>query len=86
MIKILIANKELLTKKIEESGLKIGFLCEKLAVSREGFRKKIDGKIPFRTAEVFVLCSLLNISDEERLKIFYPKEQLEDCETEQKGE
>lgn len=72
MQKTLYVESGLLSKKIEESGLKIGFICEKLAISRQGFDKKLKGITPFRVPEVFVLCTLLNISDDEKPKIFYP--------------
>lgn len=66
-------NTELLDKKIEESGLKVSFIIEKLGLSHNGFYKKKNGITPFRAAEVYVLCDLLNISDEkEKNLIFIP--------------
>lgn len=75
MIKALYVDAELLDKKMSESGLKTGFICEQLGISRQGFAKKVKGITPFRASEVYVLCSLLLINSDERLKIFYPKEQ-----------
>lgn len=72
MVKTLYADTDALKEKISASGIKIGFLCEKLALSRQGFNKKINGKTAFKVAEVFVLCVLLSISDEEKEKIFLP--------------
>lgn len=65
-------DTQLLDKRIEESGLKVSFLIEKLGLSPNGFYKKKNGDTPFRTAEVYVLCDLLNISNEEKGKIFFP--------------
>lgn len=79
MGKALHIDKELLGVKIQESGLKIGFICEQLGMSRQGFWKKANGLTPFRVSEVFVLCSLLNISEEDKIKIFYPETQLVSC-------
>lgn len=75
MNKALNVDTEMLIKKIDESGLKKGYIVEKLGLSRYGFDKKVNGTTPFRVPEVFVLCTLLSINDDERSKIFYPKEQ-----------
>ena len=64
-------NTDLLDQRIEDSGLKIGFIIEKLGLSRTGFDKKRRGINKFRVAEVYVICDLLNLSDEERHSIFY---------------
>ena len=67
-------NTDLLDEYIEKSGLKIGFIVDKLGISRQAFDKKRKGKAAFRASEVFVLCNLLNISNEDdKNKIFYPK-------------
>ena len=66
-------NTQLLDEKIDKSGLKTNYIVEKLGISRNGFDKKRKGKITFRTSEIYVLCDLLRITDdEERDKIFYP--------------
>ena len=66
-------NTELLDKKIDESGLKVSFIIEKLGLSHNGFYKKKNGETPFRTSEVYVLCDLLKITDEgEKKLIFMP--------------
>ena len=72
----MLVNTDLLNEKIEQSGLRISFIVENLGISRQGFDLKRNGKIAFRLSEVFVLCSLLNITDkEEKGKIFYPVSQ-----------
>ena len=70
-------NSELLKEKVVNSGLKTGFIVEKLGLSRQGFYNKLNGYTPFTVPEVYVLCSLLSISDEDSIKIFYPKSNLE---------
>lgn len=66
--------KQLLDNKIESSGLKIGYIVEQLGISRNGFDKKRNGEIPFRKAEIYVLCDLLGITDDaEKKKIFREK-------------
>ena len=65
-------NTQLLDEKIEKSGLKISFITDKLGISSTGFSKKRKGIIPFKGAEIYVLCDLLRISEEEQPIIFYP--------------
>jgi len=60
----------LLEKYIEDSGLRTGFIINKLGISRQAFDKKRKGQISFRASEVYVLCSLLRIPDSEQPKIF----------------
>lgn len=64
-------NTQLLDMKIEESGLRIGYIIEKIGLSRNGFDKKRKGKTPFRIAEIYVLCDLLRLSDSEKSEIFF---------------
>lgn len=64
-------NTQLLDKRIEESGLKVGFIIEKLGLSRNGFDKKRKGKTPFRVAEMYVLGDLLKLSDADKSMIFF---------------
>ncbi|MCR5250439.1 MAG: toxin-antitoxin system, antitoxin component, Xre family protein [Lachnospiraceae bacterium] len=72
MANTLYVDTELLDEAIEKSGLKIDYLVSTLGISRAGFYQKRNGAIPFKAAEVFTLCSLLNITDDKH-KIFYPK-------------
>ena len=73
MAKALYVDQELLKKKIENSGLKTTFIIDKLGLSSQGYYNKVNGITPFKVPEVFVLCKLLSISDEDSIKIFYPK-------------
>ena len=65
-------NTLLLDEKIEQSGLRIGHIVEKIGLSRNGFDKKRKGKTPFRIAEIYVLSDLLGLSDAEKSAIFFP--------------
>lgn len=60
-----------LEKKIEESGLKISYITAKLGITRQALDYKKRNKRKFRTAEIYVLCDLLNIPEEERQAIFF---------------
>ena len=63
----------LLDRAIENSGLKISFICDTLGISRQAFDKKRKGQNCFRKSEVYVLCDILRITDDSmKAKIFYP--------------
>lgn len=64
-------NTQLLDDKIDKSGLRIGFIIEKLGLSRNGFDKKRKGKTPFRVAEIYVLSDLLKLSEDDQEDIFF---------------
>ena len=67
-------DKNLLTEKIKASGLKRGFIAEKLGTSYERLKKLIDGETPFKAHEIQKLCYLLNITDlQEKERIFFAK-------------
>ena len=62
----------LLRQAIDRSGLKIGYVAEKLNLSRFGFYKKLNGESPFNQYEIIALCKLLGINTlKEREKIFF---------------
>ena len=57
-------NTALLREKIDESGYKIG-------ITYQGFLKKINNESEFKASEIQGLKELLNLTDEERDKIFF---------------
>ena len=65
-------NTQLLDEYIAKSGLKIGYICEILGITRQAFGKKRRGIVPFKAAEIYVLCDYLHITDD-RDGIFLPK-------------
>jgi hypothetical protein len=73
MVKTLNIDSDLLKKAIERSGLKPSFIAEKLGVTRQALNNKINGKTAFRQSEVYVMCDLLRLSEEERIQIFFPE-------------
>ena len=64
-------NTQLLDDRIQQSGLRIGYIVETLGLSRNGFDKKRKGKTPFRAAEIYVLKDLLKLNDDDRDEIFF---------------
>lgn len=67
-------DTELLERKIIESGKKIGYLAEKLGISRQYFRMKCKNKADFTNRETDILCDELSITTlTEKEKIFFKK-------------
>lgn len=64
-------NTQLLDEKIEASGLKNSFIYEKLGISKTAYCKKKNNKTPFRLSEIYVICDLVKIPDEEKSSIFF---------------
>lgn len=76
-VKTLYVDFDLLNQKIKDAGYKKCYICECLGLSKQGFWKKLHGITPFRIVEVNFLCNLLNITVDERVKIFKPKVETE---------
>lgn len=55
-------NEELLEKKIKLSGKKIGYLSERLGISRQYFRMKCKNRADFTNRETDILCEELGIT------------------------
>jgi hypothetical protein len=70
LIKTQNVNAKLLDDYIEKSGLRISYLTEQLGISRQAFDMKRKSINAFRASEVFVLCNLLHITEEDKKQIF----------------
>lgn len=70
---------ELLNEYIDKSGLKLGYIIDKLGISRQAFDKKMKNVNRFRASEVYVLCDLLKISENDKPKIFLFEELQKDA-------
>nr|DAD79352.1 MAG TPA: Protein of unknown function (DUF739) [Myoviridae sp. ctNQr16] len=64
-------DSEALNKVIENSGLKLTFIARALKLSREGFYKKINNQTEFKASEIVKMQEILNLSNEQRDKIFF---------------
>lgn len=67
-------NTELLETYIKKSGFLIGYICEQLGVSRQAFARKRLGETQFRASEIYVLCDMLKIPEDDKQKIFLLKQ------------
>lgn len=66
-------DKIKLLQKIEESGLKRTFIAKELRVSDRALRDKINGATEFKNSEIIIMTSLLGLSEDEMLSVFFPK-------------
>lgn len=64
-------DSKLLTKAIEQSGLKKGFIAESLNLTAYGLQKKVLGETEFKASEIKALSALLGLSMEMKEKIFF---------------
>lgn len=60
----------MLNEYIKKSGYRMDYIVKTLGISRQAFDKKRKGDISFRAPEVYVLCDLLKIPEDEKPKIF----------------
>jgi DNA-binding phage protein len=66
-----VTDSEALNKVIENSGLKLTFIARALKLSREGFYKKLNNQTEFKASEIVKMQEILNLSNEQRDKIFF---------------
>lgn len=71
MVKTQNIDTERLDRAIKKSGLKQSFISEKMGISKQALSDKKNGKTAFRQSEVYVMCDLLQLSDEESNQIFF---------------
>lgn len=65
-------DTQLLDNAINESGLKRSYLADKLGISVQSLRLKMNNKYDFRSNEVITLCQELNITKlTDKEKIFF---------------
>ena len=62
----------LLKERIARSGLKLGYIAQRMGLSRMGLYNKINNRRPFNQYEIETLCQLLQIrSVNEKIDIFF---------------
>lgn len=64
-------DSRLLYEKIDKSGYKLRFIAEKIGVTYQCFLNKINNRSEFRASEIQMLYELLNMTEEERVAIFF---------------
>ena len=64
-------NNDLLKEVINESGIKVTSLAEKMGISRQSLHMKINGERRFDQGEIMSLKTNLHLSDELFMEIFF---------------
>lgn len=67
-------NLTLLRNTIDDSGVTIVSIAEKIGISREGLYKKLSGEAEFKASEIEKITSAMRLSKEERDSIFFAQE------------
>lgn len=66
-----LTNTKLLLLKIKSSGLKIGFIADKMGLSRATLSYKINNHSDFKAGEIAMLRNILRLSQDEQEAIFF---------------
>lgn len=64
-------NGKMLKEKINDAGMKIGFIAQELGITVYGFYNKINNKTEFKASEISKIKHILNLSQEEVEAIFF---------------
>lgn len=64
-------NTKLLEDKIRQSGLKKGYLAERLGISRTTLCTLLRNESEFKTSQIKILCDVLDIKDDETMKAIF---------------
>lgn len=63
---------DILKQKKEELGIQTKYIVERLGISRQGYYNRLNGKTPFKLAEVQTLCEIFHITSlREKNDIFF---------------
>lgn len=63
-----------LANKIEEIGIPISTIADKMGISRTTFYKKLNGERDFQISEIESICTILRLTDCEKKHIFFADE------------
>jgi hypothetical protein len=78
-------NTVRLNELIRKSGLKKGWIADRLHLSCYGFRRKLWNKSQFKAGEIKLLCELLGIASLEEMRDIFFNDEV-DKKTTKKGE
>lgn len=63
-------NTDMLKEKIRSSGLRLGYIIDKLGIAYPTFKRKLNNESEFTASEIVILSQLLSLSDNETKLIF----------------
>lgn len=64
-------NKEMLTARLEASGMSRSEIAERLGLTRQGLYNKLIGLNEFKSSEIKLLSEILGLTPQERDLIFF---------------
>lgn len=64
-------NHELLKDTIQDRGVKVSVLADKIGISRQSLHMKLNGERSFDQGEIMAIKTTLRLSDEEFMEIFF---------------
>lgn len=64
-------NHELLKDTIQDRGIKVSVLADKIGISRQSLHMKLNGERTFDQGEIMAIKVNLRLSDEEFMTIFF---------------
>jgi DNA-binding XRE family transcriptional regulator len=64
-------NNEKLKEVIQDSGVKVSVLADKIGISRQSLHMKLNGERNFDQGEIMSLKTYLHLSDEQFIEIFF---------------
>ena len=64
-------DNDLLKKVIQDRGIKVSALADKMGISRQSLHMKLNGERTFNQGEIMSLKTNLFLTDEEFMQIFF---------------
>lgn len=64
-------DHELLKDTIQDRGVKVSVLADKIGISRQSLHMKLNGERSFDQGEIMAIKTNLRLSDEEFMAIFF---------------
>lgn len=64
-------NNDLLKEVIQDNGVKVSVLADKIGISRQSLYMKLNGERAFDQGEIMALKTNLHLSDDQFMEIFF---------------
>ena len=64
-------NNDLLKEVIQDKGVKVSVLADKIGISRQSLYMKLNGERAFDQGEIMALKTNLHLSDDQFMEIFF---------------
>ena len=64
-------NNDLLKEVIQDNGVKVSVLADKIGISRQSLFMKLNGERAFDQGEIMALKTNLHLSDDQFMEIFF---------------